>query len=301
MKASNIARVIKEKIADWAKTVDNAGVREIIETKTIVTGGAIASMLLGEKINGYDCYFRSRGATAAVASYYVDKFNDLATTTDGPAGVILPTVNILDDRIQVMIKPAGAVGIGGGRYRYFEGEPEDDASAYIQELYSVAREKARKSDEQPYIPVYLTGNAISLSGKVQVITRFFGEPEQIHSNYDFVHCTNHWTAWDGLHLRQDALEALLAKELRYIGSRYPLCSVMRIRKFLKRGFYITAGQILKMLWQVSELDLRDFSVLEDQLTGVDTAYFSELLEKLREANPEKVDKAYLMTLTDKIV
>ena len=52
------------------------------------------------------------------------------------------------------------------------------------------------------------------------------EPDQLHENYDFVHCTNYWTSWNNeLVLRKEALEALLARELRYVGSKYPLCSI----------------------------------------------------------------------------
>jgi len=50
----------------------------------------------------------------------------------------------------------------------------------------------------------------------------------------------------------------------------------------------------------SELDLTDISVLEDQLTGVDTAYFLQLIEKLKEKDPEKVNAAYLVEIIDRM-
>jgi hypothetical protein len=56
-------------------------------------------------------------------------------------------------------------------------------------------------------------------------------------------------------LRAEALESILTKELRYVGSRYPLCSVIRTRKFLARGWTINAGQYVKMCFQISQLDL----------------------------------------------
>src|SRR3546814_10628009 len=81
--------------------------------------------------------------------------------------------------------------------------------------------------------------------------RFYGEADAIHENDDVVHCTNDWTSKDAnLTLRQPALESLLCKELRYVGSKYPVCSVIRPRKFIRRGWVINAGQILKMLMQV---------------------------------------------------
>jgi hypothetical protein len=39
--------------------------------------------------------------------------------------------------------------------------------------------------------------------------------------------------------------------------------------------------MLKMMLQVSDLDLKNPDVLEEQLIGVDVAYFSTLIEVLR--------------------
>ena len=94
----------------------------------------------------------------------------------------------------------------------------------------------------------------------------------------------------------------------YIGSKYPVCSVIRARKFIKRGWSINAGQYLKMCFQISKLDLSDISVLEDQLTGVDVAYFATLIDSLQahsqkmkdEGKEFKVDYGYIATIIDKI-
>ena len=62
-----------------------------------------------------------------------------------------------------------------------------------------------------------------------------------------------------------------------MGSKYPLCSIIRTRKFIQRGYTINAGQYLKMAMQLNELDLKDVSVLQDQLIGVDSAYFDMVI------------------------
>jgi len=152
-----------------------------------------------------------------------------------------------------------------------------------------------------YRPVFMSTNAITLSHKVQIVLRFFGDADKIHENYDYVHCTNYWTSKSGeLTLRQPALESLLARDLRYVGSKYPICSVIRLRKFIKRGWTVNAGQILKMMMQISELDLSSHDVLQDQLTGVDAAYFVQLVSKVREKDPDKVDAAYLVEVIDRL-
>ena len=173
----------------------------------------------------------------------------------------------------------------------------------IEEAYEEAEVAALNTDDgkPKYRPIFLSTNAITLANKVQVILRFYGEPDEIHANYDFVHCTNYWRSDDGsLTLRAEALEALLARELLYVGSKYPVCSVFRLRKFIKRGWTINAGQILKILMQISALDLTDINTLEDQLTGVDSAYFFDILEKLKEKDATKVNAAYLCEIINRM-
>ena len=187
-------------------------------------------------------------------------------------------------------------------------EPFEDAVDAVEKLDNTPDENLDQlagDQGEPYRPVFLSTNAITLSHKVQLIVRFYGAPDQIHENYDFVHCTNYYDhATEQVVLRPEALEALMSKELRYVGSKYPLCSVIRTRKFIQRGFHINAGQYLKMLFQVSQLDLTDIDVLEDQLIGVDSAYFMLVIDALRNADEKNadftVDNTYLATLIDRI-
>ena len=73
---------------------------------------------------------------------------------------------------------------------------------------------------------------------------------------------------------------------------------------MTRGFTCNAGQYLKMIWQVHELDLTDISVLEEQLTGVDQAYFAHLVEGLRSKmgnDPKfKPNYDYIAAIVDRI-
>ena len=312
LKAKTIKKVIAAKIADLASSIEDPAIRAIVETKTIVTGGCIASMLLGEPINDFDLYFRDIHAAEAVAKYYVERFS-ITKKSGIPCAIFVMNE---DGRVKIVVKSAGVASEEGTDtpYAYFEGRPDDEAGGYvgevmgdptaIDEAYETAETAAlaTESDGKPkYRPVFLSTNAITLSDRVQIVLRFYGEPDTIHENYDFVHCTNYWARWtEELTLRQPALESLLAKELRYVGSKYPVCSVIRLRKFIKRGWTINAGQMLKMMMQISALDLTDPKVLEDQLTGVDSAYFMQVMTKLREKDPEKVNAAYLIEIIDRM-
>lgn len=311
MKAKTIKAALRKKVGEWIASVESEPLRELLKKNVIVTGGAIASMLLREDVNDYDVYFKTRECAIAVAKYYVARFHPEKKHGIGCDIYVDET----EDRVRVVIRSAGIASEQGTdkAYEYFEARPEGESAAYVESVMTDpgdiedAREdlktKAAESpaDGPPYRPVFMSTHAISLAGKVQVVLRFFGEPDDIHANYDFVHCTNYWKSWDNeLVLRQPALESLLSKELRYVGSKYPICSLIRLRKFIKRGWTVNAGQILKMVMQISELNLNDLEVLKDQLTGVDAAYFCEVLTKLKEKDPEKVNSAYLIEIIDRM-
>jgi len=312
MKTKTIKAVIRKKIDAWLATIADPDLREIAAQNTIVTGGCIASMLLGEKVNDFDIYFRNLDTTLRVARYYAAGFQPKAR--NGIECKI--TIDSENDRCRIVIKSAGIASEDGAKkpYEYFETRAEGEAAGYvgevmqdpgdIQEAYEEAEAAAldTEDDGKPaYRPVFMSTNAITLSHRIQIVLRFYGEPDAIHENYDFVHCTNYWQSWDSkLVLRPDALEALLARELRYVGSKYPICSVIRLRKFIRRGWTINAGQILKMAMQISALDLTRIEVLEDQLTGVDVAYFMEVVQKLKDKDPTKVNSAYLIEIIDRM-
>jgi hypothetical protein len=288
MKSKTIKKIIRAKVDSWLESIEDESVKAIAAKNTIVTGGAIASMLLGEPVNDFDLYFRDMKTAEAVASYYVKKFQE---ATSHPLAL-----DVQDGRIRITTST--------GHRGETAGDVETLGSDQIDDAYEQAESDALNTEDDgkpAYRPVFMSTNAITLSNKVQIIVRFYGNPDEIHENYDFAHCTNYWTSWDdAIVLRQPALEALLARELRYVGSKYPLCSIIRLRKFIARGWTVNAGQILKMVMQLSEFDLKDPKVLEDQLTGVDSAYFMQLMTKLRENDPEKVNAAYLVEIIDRL-
>lgn len=327
LKPKTIASIIDNKIKDWINSLPE-NIRQQVYESVIVTGGCIPSMLQGDKPNDFDVYFNSRETTLLMATHYVNVFNSNNKLKSRHGECRDITVDATDPtRIKIIVKSAGVSGKvdeDAEPYAYFEGdETPDRAEKFIsenipnmpsdeetKEFIKSAEENidsAAKKDKEgiKYQPIMITNNAITLWGKVQLITRFYGPPEEIHKHYDFVHVLNYWTPQEGLVLNVDALSSLLCKELIYRGSLYPICSAIRTRKFIQRGWTCHAGQYLKMAFQISELDLNNFGVLEDQLTGVDAAYFDQLISAVKaekEKNKDfKVDATYIAMLIDKLM
>jgi hypothetical protein len=289
MKTKTIQKILKKKINSWADTITDKDLQKMVRRDTIVTGGCIASMLLKEKVNDYDVYFKNAHTALMVAKYYVKQFN-LRNNVDANVVTEEEEGSIAIKRIKIMVKSDGVA-----EDKIIEG------AETIADVYEETEDAALAVEDNEFRPLFLSTNAITLSDKVQVIIRFWGTPDELHSNYDFVHCMNYWDHGNSeLVLRQEALECLLTRELRYVGSKYPLCSIVRLRKFISRNWTVNAGQILKMCMQLNDLDLKDPKVLEEQLTGVDMAYFAEILAKVNEKDPARVDAAYLCTIIDRM-
>jgi hypothetical protein len=336
MKAKTINAILTKKMNDWLKHIEDDQVVRLIKRDVIVTGGCIASMLLNEDVKDFDVYFKTKETTLAVARYYADLFNqqnknhknklggaaqafvldgeDVEAWQNGDKNIddIAPgfsnqgsavsrmVAGCTPERVKIIVRSDG-VAAADGQETILE-EPFEDVFEVLDTAEEIPEDVIESNG--PYRPVFLSTNAITLSNKIQIVARFYGEPEEIHGNYDFVHCTNYWTFDKGTVLNQPALEALMQKELVYIGSKYPLCSVIRTRKFIKRGFQINAGQYLKMCFQISELDLTDIDVLEDQLVGVDSMYFMSLIRGLRSKMGQdpnfKIEHDYVSSIIDRI-
>lgn len=292
MKTKTIEKVLSKKINEWVETITDPKVKHLAARDTIVTGGAIASMLLNEPVNDYDIYFRNRETVRAVAEYYTKQYTSSSVKVDATD---FKRILLQFDQEDAFYSVTGEGSLMA--------EPDDIASSGLN-MYgdiSVAKEAVAPKS---YSALFFTPNAITLSDNIQLVLRFYGNPEELHKNYDYVHATNYYDNHTGkVVTSKQALESLLTRELRYIGSLYPLTSIIRSKKFIKRGWSITAGEYLKMMFQVAELDLTDPEVLKEQLTSVDIAYFSIVIEALNNRDiirHPKITYPYICEVIDRV-
>lgn len=265
MKRKTIKAILAKKHRKWAESIKDEEVRELVFKNTVITGGCITSMLLNEKVNDFDVYFTNKETAKRVAQYYIGQWSIKNKAAEYYMDLIED-----EDRIKIYIRSIGV-----------DGKKEDKELS--EALKSVGLEDKEEEFDDEYRPVFFTSNAITLSDDIQIVTRFFGEPEEIHETYDFVHTKCYWRSDNcELTLPAESLEAIINKELKYVGSHYPLASLFRMRKFLLRDWQINVGEILKIAFQINQLNLTDINVLEEQLIGVDVSYFNMLIRKLKE-------------------
>ena len=323
MKDKTIRKILRYKMNKFLDSIEDQGLREDIKKNSFITGGCIVSMMHNEPVNDYDMYFTNKDTVIRVCEYYIEQFlkaypvyqgtytqvlyDDKGNAYSEEVNLVRVDVNEQTGRVKIFIKSQGVAGEN-------QNEDEEDVPAHLKPEEPEKTEEEKKLHEKKFRPVYLTSNAISLTDEMQLIIRFYGEPSEVHKNYDFLHCTAFWAPENNeLHYSKEALKAIMDRNLIYSGSLYPLCSIFRIRKFIKRGWSINAGQILKMGFQLSKLDLSNRNVLEDQLVGVDSAYFGMIITALQsqekkqresgELKPEDVfvvDQQYVMQLIDEV-
>lgn len=277
MNRRRIKTVIENKLDHWLSSIKDDNLRANIRNNVIVSGGCITSMFLNEPVNDFDIYFRDVEVAKMVAEYYVNKFKGKKQH--------MPDIDVvsLEDRVSIKIQSAGVA--------------TSDDESFDDLKYST--EYIHKEDRGKYEPVCITDNAITLTDKIQIVIRFIGTAAEIHKNFDFIHCQCYYDSNSGeLVVTPEAIESILTRELKYSGSLYPIATLFRLRKFIKRGWNINAGQIFKIAYQIKDFDLNNIDVLRDQLCGVDILYFAELIRKLKDSDVQVIESAYIMQLVD---
>jgi hypothetical protein len=303
MQKKTISKVIKSKMNAWLETLPKE-LAEEVKPNIVVSGGSIASMFLKEDVNDYDVYLKDIDVLKKLCTHYGKLHN----------------IDVLDgrDRDNILLT----------KYDFKDGDELPsfkDGSEYSSELFirwqsmkkdqikmntgsGVRINQMKNLDEtgvtKPFSVSFISPNAISLTDDLQIVCRFSGSVEEIHKTFDFIHATNYFTFEEGVVTNLAAMESLLTKQLKYQGSLYPVTSIIRSKKFIKRNWNIGAGEYLKIMFQISELNLSDPVILEDQLIGVDVAYFGMLIDTLKvtySKDPNfKMTSSFLNDLIEKI-
>ena len=185
--------------------------------------------------------------------------------------------SITDDEIKDILKNNAFI-TGGCIPSMLMGEYINDYDIYftdhdyaekVEKYYkkrqpSVERLKMNKVFE----PKLITENAVNLTDKVQLILKFAGSPNLVTKFFDWQHITSYFSLNDGLVLADSVYMLIVEKELVYTGSNYPLSSLLRLRKFLKKGWNVSTKTMVHIIvdvlaafqtTQYSEYDVKEIN------------------------------------------
>jgi hypothetical protein len=228
----------------------------------IITGGAITSMLLNKSVNDYDIFFTNIDKAITIADKINEKvfnnslrlFKENVTNTNGY--ITCRTENVNVEQIQQTLKLDDNGSSSGNSIEYVNFGDDVDIGA--------------------------SWNAITIVGlndsAIQIVLKTAGTPEFIHQHFDFVHCTNYF--WnDNLFLNEDACKSAMFKKLNYIGSFSPLSTFMRITKFTNIGWRISKEDMIKIAFDIINLNVLHPKNVEANLKTVGLSKLYDFMKK----------------------
>lgn len=78
-------------------------------------------------------------------------------------------------------------------------------------------------------------------------------------------------------IHKDFLYHLAQRKLVFnINASYPIASLYRTQKYIKRGYSLSGTEMVKISLKINSLDLKDYKTLKEQLLGIDTLIFKDL-------------------------
>lgn len=98
----------------------------------------------------------------------------------------------------------------------------------------------------------ITENSINFKDKIQIITKFYGTPEEVVSKFDWAHIKSYYKYPDTLVINDNVYKLIVEKELIYTGSDYPMSSIMRLKKYIKKGWTVSNTTILHICLDLIE-------------------------------------------------
>lgn len=148
-----------------------------------------------------------------------------------------------------------------------------ESADYFSELFRSMEGHTYTGKKFSVTVTAITGNAVTLfvSGfgeylKIQLITKYFGSPDEVVSRFDFEHCMSYYK-WDyGYKLNFDLISRrdLIFNE----NCSNPLSAIMRLQKFINQGWNVKPSEIIKIGRAIKSQDFSNEKELADSIFGI---------------------------------
>ena len=159
-----------------------------------------------------------------------------------------------------------AVVLGGAIASLIQKEEPKDYDVFLKSKEAV---NAAFNYYQNEGSAYITGNAISLNNKIQIVTSKHGSISEIQDTFDFLHCfCSYDKSKSELIMPDNSLECIVNKTLKYVGTKFPVKAMIRISKFVQRGYTMEIEEYLKIACQISKLDMSNKETFIEQADGL---------------------------------
>jgi hypothetical protein len=193
----------------------------------------------------------------------------------------------------------GLMLAGGTINSIFTKREINDLDFYLKDITKLDDVVQGLEKEFGYKKVFTSDNAYTFRKKfrgkdleVQIITRFFGEPDFILNTFDF-------TIVQGLYdfqsnefiLSERFIVDCAKRELVFTNtSQYPICALYRTKKYIKRGYHITGANMVALALAIHALKIKTYADLKDQLNGIDTSMLDEITKDFDDSKSFEVNE-----------
>jgi hypothetical protein len=188
--------------------------------------------------------------------------------------------------IYELLDETGAIVAGGAIRAIFANEYISDIDVFFNAGSDINAFSA-KILELGYKSVFESPAAHTFSNgvfTVQAIKVIYGNASEIINQFDYTVCMGAYDCRTNEFVLHDYfIEHIARRELYYnIDAKFPLSSIFRLKKYLKKGYTIPGTELIKLCLSMNKLEIKTYTDLKNQLMGIDTNFLSGLVSKLME-------------------
>lgn len=216
-------------------------------------------------------------------------------------------VGQMDKQVRDIVRMNSGFVAGGAITSVFSYQQINDFDIFLHEDKDVTnviaqlRNKVReKQIELESVIETDTAFSFKVKGKrYQFVKVLTGSMRNVVDNFDFTICMGAWSQQHGFLLDESFLHHLSQRRLVFnINAAYPICSLYRARKFIKRGFTMNGIEAIKLGLTIQNLDLSTYAELRKQLMGIDTLFLKDLTDSLKGQEQKEYDKKEFFEMLD---
>ena len=188
-----------------------------------------------------------------------------------------------------------AIIAGGAIRSVFAGEYISDYDLYFDTKEDL--KVMQKYLDENFKVAFTSPNAISYK-KDKICIQLIVMPELIGlgcdgllAGFDFTVCMGAFSMKeDRFYHDEDFLIDLSEKRLIFnIKAKYPIASMYRVLKYIKKGYKISGLEIVKISLSIHNLKMETYRDLRQQLMGIDTLFLKELTDNLLSPDKENLE------------
>lgn len=201
----------------------------------------------------------------------------------------------LDAATIITMQESNAIIAGGAIRSVFAGEYISDYDLYFDSEEDL--QIMKKYLDENFKAVFTSPNAISYKND-KICIQLIIIPELIGLGYvellkefDFTICMGAFSMKENrFYHDKDFLTDLNERRLIFnIKAKYPMASMYRILKYIKRGYKISGLEIVKISLSIHNLKMANYRDLRKQLMGIDTLFLKELTDDLLSKDKDNLE------------